>query len=99
MTQQTLLSIAHALYEGNPQPVRANNEKLTEIVLELRQLLKEQGDDGLAETPVHGYVWLSIELARQLELLSHLICRACANKHQMHRVTTWVVSIQQRLGL
>ncbi|WP_368760875.1 hypothetical protein, partial [Klebsiella variicola] len=23
-----------------------------------------------------GYVWLSIELARQLELLSHLICRA-----------------------
>ena len=76
MTQQTLLSIAHALYEGNPQPVRANNEKLTEIVLELRQLLKEQGDDGLAETPVHGYVWLSIELARQLELLSHLICRA-----------------------
>ncbi len=46
MTQQTLLSIAHALYEGNPQPVRANNEKLTEIVLELRQLLKEQGDDG-----------------------------------------------------
>ncbi len=64
MTQQTLLSIAHALYEGNPQPVRANNEKLTEIVLELRQLLKEQGDDGLAETPVHGYVWLSIELAR-----------------------------------
>lgn len=76
MTQQTLLSIAHALYEGNPQPVRANNEKLTEIVLELRQLLKEQGDDGPAETPVHGYVWLSIELARQLELLSHLICRA-----------------------
>ncbi|MBK4406518.1 FUSC family protein, partial [Enterobacter hormaechei] len=44
--------------------------------LELRQLLKEQGDDGLAETPVYGYVWLSIELARQLELLSHLICRA-----------------------
>lgn len=76
MTQQTLLAIAHALYEGNPQPVRANNEKLNEIVLELRQLMKEQGDDSLAETPIHGYVWLSIELARQLELLSHLICRA-----------------------
>ncbi|PLL81667.1 hypothetical protein CWN76_10060, partial [Klebsiella quasipneumoniae] len=76
MTQQTLLAIAHALYEGNPQPVRANNEKLNEIVLELRQLMKEQGDESLAETPIHGYVWLSIELARQLELLSHLICRA-----------------------
>ncbi len=56
--------------------MRANNEKLNEIVLELRQLMKEQGDDSPAETPIHGYVWLSIELARQLELLSHLICRA-----------------------
>jgi hypothetical protein len=42
MTQQTLLTIAHALYEGNPQPIRANNEKLNEIVAELRQLMKEQ---------------------------------------------------------
>jgi uncharacterized membrane protein YccC len=76
MTQQTLLTIAHALYEGNPQPIRANNEKLNEIVAELRELMKEHQGDSLAETPIHGYVWLSIELARQLELLSHLICRA-----------------------
>ena len=76
MTQQTLLTIAHALYEGNPQPVRANTEKLNEIVVELRQLIKEHQDDNLSETPIHGYVWLTIELARQLELLSHLICRA-----------------------
>ncbi len=61
MTQQTLLSIAHALYEGNPQPVRANNEKLTEIVLELRQLLKEQGDDGLGGNPGP---WLCLALNR-----------------------------------
>ena len=40
MTQQTLLTIAHALYEGNPQPILANNEKLNEIVAELRQLIK-----------------------------------------------------------
>jgi hypothetical protein len=26
MTQQTLLTIAHALYEGNPQPIRANTK-------------------------------------------------------------------------
>lgn len=76
MTQQTLLTIAHALYEGNPQPILANNEKLNEIVAELRQLIKEQQDDNFSETPIHGYVWLTIELARQLELLSHLICRA-----------------------
>ncbi|MGO0763857.1 hypothetical protein ACTJKU_30170, partial [Citrobacter freundii] len=30
----------------------------------------------VAETPIHGYVWLNMEMARQLELLSHLICRA-----------------------
>lgn len=76
MTQQTLLTIAHALYEGNPQPIFANNEKLNEIVAELRQLVNDNRDENLAETPMHGYVWLSMELAKQLELLSHLICRA-----------------------
>ena len=35
MTQQTLLTIAHALYEGNPQPILANSERLNEIVAEL----------------------------------------------------------------
>ena len=76
MTQQTLLTIAHALYEGNPQPILANTEKLNEIVTELRQLSRAHQGDALAETSIHGYVWLSLELARQLELLSHLICRA-----------------------
>lgn len=76
MTQQTLLTIAHALYEGNPQPIRANSERLNEIVAELKQLMNERHVDSVAETPIHGYVWLSMELARQLELLSQLICRA-----------------------
>ncbi len=76
MTQQTLLTIAHALYEGNPQPILANTEKLNEIVAELRELLREHQGDALVENSIHGYVWLSMELARQLELMSHLICRA-----------------------
>ncbi|MGK0703486.1 FUSC family protein [Yokenella regensburgei] len=76
MTQQTLLTIAHALYEGNPQPILANTEKLNDIVAELRQLMQGYQGEKLSETPIHGYVWLSMELARQLELLSHLICRA-----------------------
>lgn len=76
MTQQTLLTIAHALYEGNPQPILANSERLNEITAELRQLINEHQGDNVAETPIHGYVWLSMEMARQLELLSHLICRA-----------------------
>ncbi len=69
-------TIAHALYEGNPQPILANSERLNEIVAELRELIQQHKDETLAETPMHGYVWLSMELARQLELLSHLICRA-----------------------
>ena len=76
MTQQTLLAIAHALYEGNPQPIKANQEKLNDIASELRLLLDEHQEEQLAETSVHGYVWLSMELARQLELLSSLMCRA-----------------------
>ena len=75
-TQQALLTITHALYEGNPQPVLANTEKLNDTVAELRQLIAEHKGDYVAETPIHGYVWLNMEMARQLELLSHLICRA-----------------------
>lgn len=39
--QQALLTISHALYEGNPQPVLANTEKLNDTVTELRQLIEE----------------------------------------------------------
>jgi uncharacterized membrane protein YccC len=76
MTQRTLSAIALALLDGNPSPISANNEKLNEIASELRQLMQEGQNGKLQETPIHGYVWLSLELARQLELLSQLICRA-----------------------
>ena len=49
---------------------------ITPIDAESKQLMNERQSDNVAETPIHGYVWLSMELARQLELLSHLICRA-----------------------
>ncbi|CCJ85065.1 FUSC family protein [Cronobacter dublinensis] len=76
MTGNTLAAIAEALREGNPSPVMANREKLAEIVQELRALMKEGQQNELVETPIHGYVWLSMELAQQLERLSQLICRA-----------------------
>lgn len=77
MTQRTLQAIALALREGNPSPISANTEKLSETIGELRLMMQEgQGSPALQETPIHGYVWLSLELARQLELLSQLICRA-----------------------
>lgn len=76
MTYNTLEAISKALYEGNPSPAVANSEKLAEIVNELRQMMHNERDNALHETAIHGYVWLSLELARQLELLSQLICRA-----------------------
>ncbi|SQO44894.1 inner membrane protein YeeA [Escherichia coli] len=76
MMQQILLSLVHALYEGNPQPVFANMEKLNDAVEELRQLLNNHHDLKVVETPIYGYVWLNMETAHQLELLSNLICRA-----------------------
>ncbi|WP_065404461.1 hypothetical protein, partial [Shigella sonnei] len=76
MMQQILLSFVHALYEGNPQPVFANTEKLNDAVEELRQLLNNHHDLKVVETPIYGYVWLNMETAHQLELLSNLICRA-----------------------
>ena len=33
-------------------------------------------DLKVVETPIYGYVWLNMETAHQLELLSNLICRA-----------------------
>lgn len=76
MTQRTLANLSQALYEGNPTPAIASREKLNEIIGELDQLIRESHGDRLQETPIHGYVWLSLELARQLELLSQLVCRA-----------------------
>ncbi|MBF3282584.1 FUSC family protein, partial [Leptospira borgpetersenii serovar Ballum] len=76
MTENTLAAIAQALREGNPSPVMANREKLAEIAQELRALMSEGQQGALVETPIHGYVWLSMELAQQLASISQLICRA-----------------------
>ncbi|OUZ55368.1 hypothetical protein CBL21_25650 [Shigella flexneri] len=59
---------------GNPG--RFNTEKLNDAVEELRQLLDNHHDLKVVETPIYGYVWLNMETAHQLELLSNLICRA-----------------------
>ncbi len=76
MTHQMLMAIAQALYEGNPSPVKASRERLNEIIMELRALMKQEQHGPLQETSIHGYVWLTLEQARQLELLSELICKA-----------------------
>ncbi|EHX5637087.1 TPA: hypothetical protein OO342_004392 [Shigella flexneri] len=49
---------------------------MNDAVEELRQLLDNHHDLKVVETPIYGYVWLNMETAHQLELLSNLICRA-----------------------
>ncbi|STP19198.1 inner membrane protein YeeA [Escherichia coli] len=46
---------------------------MNDAVEELRQLLDNHHDLKVVETPIYGYVWLNMETAHQLELLSNLI--------------------------
>lgn len=73
MTENTLRALSQAIVEGNTDKIGANSEELVEITRELRQLIAESDSDELVETPIHGYVWLSLEMVRQLERLSELI--------------------------
>jgi len=73
MTENTFKALAEMLINGNTDRVAANHHELAEITRELRQLMAENNSDRLVETPIHGYVWLSLELAKQLERLSDLI--------------------------
>ena len=76
MTRNTLSTLAHGLHEGNPSPIASNSEHLIEITKELHGLLLANESDEVMESAVHGYVWLSIQLAIQLEALSTLITKA-----------------------
>lgn len=80
MTQQTLQTLAVALHEGNPSPATANSERLTDITKELHELLVAHAGDELVENAIHGYVWLSLQLALKLEKLSTLITEALSEQ-------------------
>ncbi|MFS2224623.1 FUSC family protein [Pantoea sp. B65] len=73
MTGQTLQALSAALLSGEMDKVAANSAELAEISVELRQIIAESNSDAWIETQIHGYVWLSLELTRQLERLSDLI--------------------------
>lgn len=76
MTETTLRTLSLAIVEGNSEKIAALRAELAEIGRELRQPIAESASDELVETPIHGYVWLSMEMARQLERLSELISLA-----------------------
>jgi len=73
MTENTLRALSKVIVEGDTGKIAANSEELAEITRELRQLIAESDSDELVETPIHGYVWLSLEMASQLERLTELI--------------------------
>lgn len=76
MAQNALTAIARALQDGNPSPIVANSQALSATMSELHHLMQDKQGGATQETSIHGYVWLSLELSHQLEMLSQLICRA-----------------------
>lgn len=72
--QQTLLTIARTLYEGQPHIVSADTEKLNETTAQLKQLIPPHCTQDVPP-PVYGYIRLSVETAQQLKPPSHLINR------------------------
>ncbi len=73
MTENTLRALSSAIVEGSTEKISANSAELAEITRELRQLIKDSDSADLVETPIHGYVWLSLEMVGQLERLSDLM--------------------------
>ncbi|MGE9549708.1 FUSC family protein [Erwinia amylovora] len=73
MTENTLRALSTAIVEGSTEKIAANSAELADISRELRQLIKESNSDELVEMPIHGYVWLNLELAGQLERLCDLM--------------------------
>ncbi|TCW00178.1 FUSC family protein [Biostraticola tofi] len=75
-TLRTLMTLAEALREGNPEPIVAERTELAGIASELTQLMQQATERGQAEAAIYGYVWLSLRLTEQLEQLAQLLCLA-----------------------
>ncbi|WP_075180923.1 FUSC family protein [Pantoea sp. 1.19] len=73
MTHQSLEALAQAVVTGDTDRLAANRAEMSAIVRELRALIADANSEALVETPIHGYVWLCLEQARQLTRLSELI--------------------------
>lgn len=72
MTENALRTLSVMAVKGETYDIIAANHELTEIVKELKQLIAD-GSDRLEETPIYGYVWMSLELAKQLERMTDLL--------------------------
>ncbi|CAD5360587.1 membrane protein [Enterobacter hormaechei] len=75
-TIKTLNDLSIALSMGNPSSISIDNKRLGEITTELHSLMHSKNFEQVKESTIYGYVWLSVQLAIQLELLSSLITKA-----------------------
>lgn len=71
MTLNALQDIEDALELGQLSTINLKKINLSDLVSSIHQsvLSDDTGDDSY-ETSVHGYIWLSLELAKQFEILS-----------------------------
>ncbi|ORM68767.1 FUSC family protein [Pantoea rwandensis] len=72
MTEDTLNALATLMVKGETEQVIANSHELEEITQELEQLMANRSG-RLETTAIYGYVWLSLEQARQLERITDLV--------------------------
>ncbi len=73
MTIRTLNTLSDSLRDGSPAREREVVADLNVIASELKSLMLAVTQEQQVETPIYRYVWLSLELTKQLEELDDLI--------------------------
>ncbi|CFQ30105.1 putative inner membrane protein [Yersinia bercovieri] len=73
MTIRTLNTLSDSLRDGSPAREREVVADLNVIASELKSLMLAVTQEQQVETPIYGYVWLSLGLTKQLEELDDLI--------------------------
>src|SRR5476651_333034 len=69
----TLEKLSLMLLNGTKGDEAALNHQLTESVAELKALMQEMNASQHLEAPIYGYVWLSMQVAEQLQSLGDLL--------------------------
>lgn len=81
--------------EGPQEQRQAAAGQLAEIAGELKTLMQEVSLGQHGEAPIYGYVWLSMELAQQLEELGSapgLHRRRARIRGQIMKAALWVLA-------
>lgn len=76
LTLHSMETLADILRNGDPQRERDFPREMEEIADELKSLLHGAGGGHTLEPPIYGYLWLSLELTKQLKELGDLLTLA-----------------------